>query len=110
MSSIDERNFIYRLSFSTNSNQSKSAGFLQAEPLPEAARPGYLRLNGSELSFKQNDSPAFVGRRQTALNMEASTKMEFTPTAENEEAGLFHLSFVFFHKFKPVEIGRILAG
>lgn len=52
------------------------------------ARPGYLRLNGSELSFKQNDSPAFVGRRQTALNMEASTKMEFTATAENEEAGL----------------------
>ena len=52
------------------------------------ANPGYLRLNGSALSFKQNDSPAFVGRRQTALNAEISAKMSFVPTAENEEAGL----------------------
>ena len=52
------------------------------------ARPGHLRLNGSSLSLKQNDSPAFVGRRQTALNMEASAKIDFTPVADNEEAGL----------------------
>ncbi len=52
------------------------------------ARPGYLRLNGSALSFKQNDSPAFVCRRQTALGMNASAKIDFTPVAENEEAGL----------------------
>ena len=52
------------------------------------ANPGHLRLNGSALSFKQNDSPAFVGRRQTSLNAEISTKMSFKPVAENEEAGL----------------------
>lgn len=52
------------------------------------ARKGYLRLNGSALSLKQNDSPAFVGRRQTALNLEASAKMDFSPVSDNEEAGL----------------------
>ncbi len=52
------------------------------------ANPGHLRLNGSALSFRQNDSPAFVGRRQTAFDMEASAKMKFRPVADNEEAGL----------------------
>lgn len=51
-------------------------------------RPGHLRLNGSSLSFRQNDSPAFVGRRQTALNAVASAKVDFNPVSENEEAGL----------------------
>ena len=50
--------------------------------------PGYLRLNGSKVSLKDVDSPAFVGRRQTAFNMVASTNIIFSPTAENEEAGL----------------------
>ncbi|MBS2099326.1 glycoside hydrolase family 43 protein [Carboxylicivirga linearis] len=51
-------------------------------------RKGYLRLNGSAITLKEMDSPAFVGRRQSALNIAASTKMSFTPTADNEEAGL----------------------
>lgn len=51
-------------------------------------RPGYLRLNGSALSFMQNDSPAFVCRRQTALKAVASTRVDFTPVSDNEEAGL----------------------
>lgn len=51
-------------------------------------KTGYLRLKGSKVSLKENDSPAFVGRRQTAFNMVASTKINFTPTASNEEAGL----------------------
>jgi alpha-N-arabinofuranosidase len=51
-------------------------------------KPGYLRLNGSKVSIKEKDSPAFVGRRQPDFNMEASTKLSFTPVAENEEAGL----------------------
>lgn len=51
-------------------------------------RPGYLRLNGSAISFKQNDSPAFVGRRQTSLNANISARLDFNPLADNEEAGL----------------------
>jgi len=52
------------------------------------ARPGFLRLNGSKISFKEKDSPAFVCRRQTAFNLAVSAKIDFTPTASNEEAGL----------------------
>jgi len=52
------------------------------------ARPGYLRLNGSAVTFNDQDSPAFVGRRQTAFNCTASTLLEFEPKNENEEAGL----------------------
>lgn len=51
-------------------------------------KPGHLCLHGSALSLKQNDSPAFVCRRQTALNADISAKMSFQPEAENEEAGL----------------------
>ncbi|MBN2037490.1 MAG: family 43 glycosylhydrolase [Chitinispirillaceae bacterium] len=52
------------------------------------ARPGFLRLNGSAINFKQKDSPAFICQRQTAFNMFAATKVSFTPTASNEEAGV----------------------
>ena len=51
-------------------------------------KPGFLRLKGSKISFKEKDSPAFVGRRQTAFDMVASAKISFVPTASNEEAGL----------------------
>jgi alpha-N-arabinofuranosidase len=34
------------------------------------------------------DSPAFIGRRQEHLECEISTLIDFTPTSENEEAGL----------------------
>jgi len=51
-------------------------------------KPGFLRLKGSKVSLKDKDSPAFVGRRQTAFNVVASAKVSYTPVAENEEAGL----------------------
>jgi xylan 1,4-beta-xylosidase len=51
-------------------------------------RPGYLRLNGSAVTFNDQDSPAFVGRRQTDFNCTASTLLEFDPKSENEEAGV----------------------
>ena len=51
-------------------------------------RPGWLRLNGSAISFKEKDSPAFVCRRQSDFDVVASTKLSFTPSAPNEEAGL----------------------
>lgn len=61
-------------------------------PHPEdwslTARPGFLRLKGSAVSFQEKDSPAFVARRQTAFDLSVATRLDFTPTASNEEAGL----------------------
>ncbi|MDZ7260661.1 MAG: glycoside hydrolase family 43 protein [candidate division KSB1 bacterium] len=51
-------------------------------------RPGYLRLNGSAITLNDQDSPAFVGRRQRHLTCRAATRLEFEPTHEYEEAGL----------------------
>jgi alpha-N-arabinofuranosidase len=59
-----------------------------AEDWSLTTRPGFLRLNGSKISLKEKDSPAFICRRQTAFNIAVSTKIDFTPTAPNEEAGL----------------------
>jgi xylan 1,4-beta-xylosidase len=50
--------------------------------------PGHLRLNGSAITMSDQDSPAFVGRRQTDLTFRASTRLAFEPQHENEEAGL----------------------
>ena len=51
-------------------------------------RPGYLRLKGTAVTMSDQDSPTFVGCRQTELNCSVSTKLDFKPTCENEEAGL----------------------
>jgi xylan 1,4-beta-xylosidase len=51
-------------------------------------RPGFLRLKGSAVTLNDQDSPAFVGQRQTDFNCVASTLLEFDPKNENEEAGL----------------------
>jgi xylan 1,4-beta-xylosidase len=59
-----------------------------AEDWSLTAKPGYLRLNGSKISFREKDSPAFICRRQTAFKIVASTKLDFTPVDSNEEAGL----------------------
>ncbi|MFB0524828.1 MAG: glycoside hydrolase family 43 protein [Phycisphaerae bacterium] len=60
-------------------------------------RPGYLRLNGSAITLDDQDSPAFVGRRQTDFNCVASTLLEFEPNSENEEAGLTVRGFDKYH-------------
>ena len=51
-------------------------------------RPGWLRLKGSAVTMNDQDSPAFVGRRQTDLSCRASTLIAFDPKHDNEEAGL----------------------
>jgi xylan 1,4-beta-xylosidase len=52
------------------------------------ARPGFLLINGSAITLNDQDSPAFVGKRQTDFNCVVSTLLEFDPKSENEEAGL----------------------
>ena len=53
-----------------------------------AERPGWLRLHGSAVTLNDMDSPTFAGRRQTDLKCRMSTKLDFSPTQTNEEAGL----------------------
>lgn len=49
---------------------------------------GYLRLYGSDVNMCNQDSPTFVGRRQTDFNCVASTLLNFEPDTEGQEAGL----------------------
>jgi xylan 1,4-beta-xylosidase len=51
-------------------------------------RPGSLRLKGSAVTLNDQDSPAFVGRRQTFLAGTVATQIDFDPQRDNEEAGL----------------------
>jgi alpha-N-arabinofuranosidase len=60
-------------------------------------RPGYLRLYGSAVTFNDQDSPTFLGRRQADLDCTASTLLEFDPEKENEEAGLVARIYDGFH-------------
>ncbi|HDQ44411.1 MAG TPA: glycoside hydrolase family 43 protein [bacterium] len=60
----------------------------KAEDYSLSDRPGYLRLYGSAVTLNDQDSPTFLGRRQTDLRCEVSTRIDFEPVHENEEAGL----------------------
>lgn len=51
-------------------------------------RPGFLRLKGSKLSLADIGTPAFVGKRQTHLDMRAATLLDFTPRSNGQQAGL----------------------
>ncbi len=52
------------------------------------ARPGWLFLLGSKVTLNDEDSPAFVGRRQRDFCFTASSLVDFSPQRESEEAGL----------------------
>lgn len=51
-------------------------------------RKGFLTLYGTGLTLDDTDSPSFVGRRQQHFDCKVSTRLEFKPTIEGEEAGL----------------------
>ncbi|MFW5829233.1 MAG: glycoside hydrolase family 43 protein, partial [Planctomycetota bacterium] len=51
-------------------------------------RPGWLRLHGSTATLDQEQSPAWIGRRQQHFNCSFRAKLDFSPEAPNEEAGL----------------------
>jgi alpha-N-arabinofuranosidase len=51
-------------------------------------RPGVLRLKGTTATLDDVASPAFVARRQEHLRMRAATRVEFTPVAQSQLAGL----------------------
>jgi alpha-N-arabinofuranosidase len=51
-------------------------------------RKGFLTLKATAVGLYDADSPTFLGRRQEHFNVEATTGMEFTPSADGDEAGL----------------------
>ncbi len=55
-------------------------------------RPGYLRLKGDAATLSTYTTSTFVGRRVHDLNFSASTRLEFDPEKENEEAGIILLN------------------
>jgi alpha-N-arabinofuranosidase len=52
------------------------------------ARRGCLRLTGSALTLEDDDSPAFIGRRQQHLAMRATARLHFEGRQAGDEAGL----------------------
>lgn len=60
-------------------------------------RKGYLRMKMSPERISDTVSPSYVGIRQTGMSFILETKMEFTPAAENEEAGLVLLQSNQYH-------------
>jgi alpha-N-arabinofuranosidase len=53
-----------------------------------AARSGWLRLRGPNVSLNDVGSPAFLGRRQQHYRCHASALLEFQPQSEDHQAGL----------------------
>ena len=66
-----------------------------------SARPGWLRLALRPEQCTELVSPSWIGRRQEHIDFSATARLEFTPHAENESAGLtafynndFHYRFI----------------
>ncbi|MDR1098026.1 MAG: glycoside hydrolase family 43 protein [Tannerella sp.] len=53
-----------------------------------SARKGFLSLTGSAVSLDDQHTPTFLGRRQQHFDFTATARMEFSPSAANETAGL----------------------
>jgi xylan 1,4-beta-xylosidase len=51
-----------------------------------------LTLKGSPLKIGEKGNPSFVGRRLTDIQFTATTRMDFNPTNQQEEAGLILLN------------------
>jgi xylan 1,4-beta-xylosidase len=51
-------------------------------------RPGWLRLRGRRATLDQAERVAFVGRRQQHFGCRATTRLEFEPARQGDEAGL----------------------
>lgn len=54
----------------------------------DSQKGGTLTLNGSALQLDGKGSPTFVGRRLTDVKFSATTRLDFEPKNENEEAGM----------------------
>ena len=59
-----------------------------AEDWSLTERPGWLRLYGSPYTLDDQDSPAFIGRRQQHFNVSVKALLDFRPENVGHEAGL----------------------
>ncbi len=82
-------------------------------------RPGWLRLRGAAATLNDEQSPTFIGRRQSELNCRLATKLDFQPRQTNEEAGLtlrgnernhFDLVVALVDGKRQVGLRKIMAG
>lgn len=55
-------------------------------------REGYLRMKGSAETLGSRSAPTFIGRRLTDHYFTATTRIEFNPEGEKEEAGMVLLN------------------
>lgn len=55
-------------------------------------RPGYFRLKGAAATLSTQATSSFIGKRVNDLNYTATTRLEFDPQEENEEAGIILLN------------------
>jgi len=73
----------------------------RAEDWSLTERPGHLQLIGSAVTLDEEDSPAWVGRRQRHFDCSATVSLDFEPRSDDEEAGLT----AFMNKDHHYEIG-----
>ncbi len=81
-----------------------------AAPAPELSlteRPGFLRLWGQATRLEEGTPTAFAGRRQQEFHFQASTRLEFAPLSDLDEAGLtvFHRQTYHYDLFRTVRNG-----
>jgi xylan 1,4-beta-xylosidase len=70
-------------------------------------KKGWLGLKGTELNLTSLGSPTFSGTRWQHFNATITTKMEFDPKGENEEAGLvFYLDNKHYYSLSVVRQSR----
>jgi xylan 1,4-beta-xylosidase len=76
------------------------------EDYSTTTRPGWLRLTGRAATLNDRTSSTFLGRRQRHIKCRATTRIDFNPRANNEEAGLVVLGDTHHH----YEIGITRKG
>ncbi|MCD8165651.1 MAG: glycoside hydrolase family 43 protein, partial [Bacteroides sp.] len=70
-------------------------------------RKGHLRLKGSAFTLNDKANPTFAGIRQTGFKFQATTRLDFNPAEENEEAGMTLLmNMNYFYKCFVVKRGE----
>jgi xylan 1,4-beta-xylosidase len=69
-------------------------------------RKGWLTLTPSPVNIDDLDSPTLVCRRQEHWDCAVSTRLDFSPVADNEEAGLS----AFYYNEHHYDIGLVKSG
>lgn len=100
-------NFHYRILFSGKLDQGLL--FLRTRDTSwySLTKRDGLKLNLRPETVMGNGNPSFIGKRQQHLSCSAVTKMDFSPSMENEKAGLiiFQSEYNFYYMCKSISKG-----